>query len=251
MNVSERAGFILAPNPGPMTLDGTNTWILRAPGASQSVVVDPGPLDEGHLQAVKEEAGDVALILVTHHHGDHTDGLSRFHELSGAPSRALLPEYTIAADPLADAEIIDVDGLRIEVLATPGHTADSICFILPQDRSLVTGDTVLGRGTTIIVHPDGALGPYLDSIRNMRTVVDDHGLERILPAHGPIIDQPAAVLDYYIAHREERLEQVRAAVTTGARTAAEVVEIVYADVDRSLWTAAERSVEAQLEYLGV
>lgn len=251
MNVSEHAGFILAPNPGPMTLDGTNTWILRAPGASRSVVVDPGPLDEGHLQAVKDEAGDVALILVTHHHGDHTDGLSRFHELCGAPSRALLPEYTIAADPLADAETIDVDGLRIEVLATPGHTADSVCFVLPQDRSLVTGDTVLGRGTTIIVHPDGAFGPYLDSIRTMRTVVDDRGLERILPAHGPVIDQPAAVLDYYVAHREERLEQVRAAVTTGARTASEVVEIVYADVDRSLWSAAERSVEAQLEYLGV
>lgn len=247
--VTERASFILADNPGIMTLDGTNTWILREPGAERSVVVDPGPDLSHHLDAVIEAAGDVALVLFTHHHLDHTEALETFRRRTGAPTRAISPDYTRDAEPLRDGEVIEVDGLAINVVESPGHTRDSVSFVLPHDRALLTGDMVLGRGTTVVTHPDGSLGLYLESIRRMRSLVGDGLVETILPAHGPVVNNPAQVLDYYLSHREERLEQVRSARAAGATTAREVVEIVYADVDPVLWGAAEMSVRAQLEYL--
>jgi glyoxylase-like metal-dependent hydrolase (beta-lactamase superfamily II) len=247
--VTDRASFVLAQNPGIMTLDGTNTWILREPGATRSVVVDPGPSDDAHLQAVLAAAGEVGLVLFTHRHFDHTEALARIAELTGAPSRSTDPEFTRDASPLVDGETIDVDGLSIEVLATPGHTTDSTCFLVGADRSLLSGDTILGRGTTVIAHPDGVLGPYLDSLAHIRELVEEGLVERILPGHGPVVDAPAAVVDFYLEHRAERLDQVRAAIDSGATTAREIVQTVYRDVDENLWGAAELSVAAQLEYL--
>lgn len=244
-----RASYVLADNPGIMTLDGTNTWILREPGAARSVVVDPGPADEGHLRAVLKAAGDVALVLVTHRHTDHTEAVARIVELTGAPARSIDPEFTIGAEPLVDGETIVVDELELEVIATPGHTTDSACFLLGADRSLLTGDTILGRGTTVIAHPDGVLGPYLDSLAHIRELIEEGLVERILPGHGPVLDQPGAVVDFYLEHRAERLDQVRAAVAAGAKTPREVVESVYQDVDQALWDAAELSVAAQLDFL--
>ncbi len=247
--VTDRASFVLAENPGLMTLDGTNTWILREPGAARSVVVDPGPADDTHLQAVLAAAGEVALVLFTHRHFDHTEALGRIVELTGAPTRSTDPEFTRGGEPLADGERIVVDGLEIEVLATPGHTTDSTCFLLGAEGSLLSGDTILGRGTTVIAHPDGVLGPYLDSLARLRELTEEGLVERILPGHGPVIDSPATVLDFYLEHRAERLDQVRAAVDAGATTPRQVVETVYRDVDESLWGAAELSVAAQLDYL--
>ncbi len=247
--VTDRASFLLADNPGIMTLDGTNTWILREPGASRCVVVDPGPNDEDHLQAVLAAAGDVALVLFTHRHGDHTDALDRFAELTGAPCRALDQQFCRDADPLVDHETIEVDGLTVEVVATPGHTTDSVCLLLAAEGTLLSGDTILGRGTTIIAHPDGVLGSYLDSLARIRELIAEDLVTHILPGHGPVIDQPAEVVDFYLEHRAERLDQVRAAMDAGATTPREVVETVYADVDESLWPAAEHSVAAQLAYL--
>jgi glyoxylase-like metal-dependent hydrolase (beta-lactamase superfamily II) len=247
--VTDRAVTVLADNPGIMTLDGTNTWILREPGATRSVVVDPGPDDEAHLAAVVEAAGEVGLVLFTHRHHDHTDALERIVAMTGAPARSTDPAFTRGADPLVDGETIVVDGLEIEVLATPGHTTDSTCFLLGAERTLLSGDTILGRGTTVIAHPDGVLGPYLDSLAHIRELVEEGLVERILPGHGPVITEPGAVVDFYLEHRAERLEQVRAALETGASTPREVVEVVYGDVDESLWGAAELSVAAQLDYL--
>jgi len=249
VRVTERASLALAGNPGVMTLDGTNTWILRAPGARRGVVVDAGPADEEHVTSVLSEAGDVGLILSTHHHADHTAALGRMVELTGAPARSADPSFCFGAAPLADHELIEVDGLTIEVVTTPGHTADSVCLLLPDERSLLSGDTVLGRGTTVVSWPDGALGPYLDSLARLRELAEEGLVERILPGHGPVIDDPLGTLDFYLAHRQERLDQVRAALTAGAATAREIVEQVYADVDQALWDAAELSVEAQLAYL--
>ncbi|MDQ3155965.1 MAG: MBL fold metallo-hydrolase [Actinomycetota bacterium] len=249
IRVTDRASFVLADNPGFMTLDGTNSWILREPGASQSVVVDPGPLDEQHLQAVLAAAGNVGLVLVTHRHFDHTDGVARFAELSGAPARAVDPQYCVDADVLVDGEQIVVDGLTIDVLTTPGHTADSTCFRLVDENTLLSGDTILGRGTTVVAHPDGALGPYLDSLALIGELAEEGLVERILPGHGPVITDPGAVVNGYLDHRAERLDQVLAAVEGGATTAREVVELVYQDVDQALWPAAELSVAAQLDYL--
>ncbi|WP_293780681.1 MBL fold metallo-hydrolase [uncultured Aeromicrobium sp.] len=248
-HVTDRAAFVLAANPGIMTLDGTNTWILREPGAARAVVVDPGPADDAHLDAVLEAAGDVALVIFTHHHEDHTAAMSRIVELTDAPTRALDEAFCTHAEPLRDAELVEVDGLEIEVIATPGHTRDSLCLRLPGDRSLLTGDTVLGRGTSVVAYPDGALGAYLDSLAHLRELVAEGLVERILPGHGPVIEEPEAVLDFYIEHRQERLDQVRDALASGATTPREVVERVYGDVDPVLWDAAELSVRAQLDYL--
>jgi glyoxylase-like metal-dependent hydrolase (beta-lactamase superfamily II) len=241
--------LLRAPNPGPMTLDGTNTWVLRAPGREHAVVVDPGPADEGHLAAVAAQ-GPIGLVLITHGHPDHTDGSRRLHELlGGVPVRAADPAHTIAGEPLTGpGGELDGHGLGVRLVPTPGHTGDSVCFLVEHgdERVVLTGDTILGRGTTVVAHPDGHLGDYLASLELLSTY---RGIPA-LPGHGPALADCGVAADFYLAHRRARLDQVRAAVAAGASTAAEVVATVYADVDRSLWWAAEWSVRAQLEYLG-
>lgn len=245
---------MLADNPGPMTLDGTNTWVLSAPGSAEAIVVDPGPDDDRHLEAVRavvrERGARVTQTLLTHGHADHSAAARHFAELTGAPVRALDPAHRYGGEGLVDGDVIEVAGLRLEVVATPGHTTDSLSFLLPGSRSLLTGDTVLGRGTTVVAHPDGRLAAYLDSLERLGELSGSARLERLLPGHGPVLGQPGLVVDGYLAHRRQRLEQVRAALARGARTAREVVELVYADVPRSVWPAAELSVRAQLTYLG-
>ncbi|WP_089157579.1 MBL fold metallo-hydrolase [Micromonospora sp. NBS 11-29] len=239
---------LLAPNPGVMTLDGTNTWVLRAGPDAPAVVVDPGPADEGHLAAITAH-GPVGLVLITHGHPDHTEGAPRLRELlGGTPVLAADPAHTAGGAPLTADSAFDV-GLDIRLLPTPGHTADSVCFLVEHDdeRVVLTGDTILGRGTTVVAHPDGHLGDYLSSLELLSTY---RGV-RALPGHGPALADCGVAAESYLAHRRARLDQVRAAVAAGATTAPEVVAVVYADVDRSLWWAAEWSVRAQLEYLGV
>ncbi|HEX6336330.1 MAG TPA: MBL fold metallo-hydrolase [Jiangellaceae bacterium] len=237
--------LVRADNPSPMTLDGTNTYVLAT--SAGNVVVDPGPLLDDHLESVAA-LGPVTVVLLTHRHPDHAESSRRFHEMTGAPTLARDPDLCIDADPLSsDGALVDVPDLQIRVLHTPGHTSDSVCFDLARDGDLavLTGDTILGRGTTVVAHPDGQLGPYLDSLRRLSRL---RGV-LVLPGHGPVRPDAGAVAADYIAHREERLDQVRAAVAAGATTPLEVVEIVYADVDRVLWPAAEASVRAQLDYL--
>ena len=223
--------LVRADNPGPMTLDGTNSWILTTPGGRR-VVVDPGPADDEHLSALARHRP--GLILVTHHHPDHVDGLPRLGELLGTPVEVWD----------RGEEHRSLDGLDLTLLATPGHTADSVCFRVEAggERVVLTGDTILGRGTTIV---DGDLGEYLHSLRRLAGL----GAVPVLPGHGPALADCAAAARAYFDHREARLDQVRQARAAGARTPREIVEIVYADVDRSVWPAAEATVAAQLAYL--
>ncbi|MDQ0992127.1 MBL fold metallo-hydrolase [Streptomyces sp. V3I7] len=248
-----RAVNVLAPNASAMTLDGTNTWIVSEPGSDVAVVIDPGPLDEGHLQNVMdtaEQAGKrVALTLLTHGHADHAEGAGRFAELTRTKVRALDPALRLGDEGLAAGDVVALDGLELRVVTTPGHTSDSLCFHVPADRAVLTGDTILGRGTTMVAHPDGRLGDYLDSLRRLRSLTVDDGVHTVLPGHGPVLEDAQGAVEFYLAHRAHRLAQVETAVENGHRTAAEVVAHVYADVDRSLWPAAELSVRAQLEYL--
>jgi glyoxylase-like metal-dependent hydrolase (beta-lactamase superfamily II) len=252
----ERARCVLAPNANMMTLDGTNTWILREPGARRSVVVDPGPTDESHLDAIAEQAGDVGVVLLTHHHFDHSEAAKEFAERMGCGVRALDPEYRLGSEGLAGGDVVELDGLEIRVVSTPGHTADSLSFVLPAERAVLTGDTVLGRGTTVVAHPDGQLGAYLGSLDRLHDLAEAHEIGTIWPGHGPVIDDALGALDYYISHRAERLQQVESAVAELGPETLEaeelprrVVEIVYADVDEVLWGAAELSVRAQLAHL--
>ena len=159
-----RTWCVLAPNPSPMTLDGTNTWVIAEPRSPTSVVVDPGPDDEGHLRRVLEFAcaGDrrVAQIVLTHGHPDHCAGAVRFAELSGAPVGALDPALRLGSEGFGPDAVLTSGGCELRVVATPGHTADSLSLLLAADGGLLTGDTVLGRGTTVIAE-DGSLGDYL------------------------------------------------------------------------------------------
>ncbi|MFF0424148.1 MBL fold metallo-hydrolase [Streptomyces sp. NPDC004520] len=250
---TERAVNVLAPNPSAMTLDGTNTWLLSEPGSALAVVVDPGPLDEDHLRHVIDTAEKlgkrVALTLLTHGHPDHAEGAGRFAELTGTAVRALDPALRLGDEGLGAGDVVTVGGLELRVVPTPGHTSDSLSFHLPADRAVLTGDTILGRGTTMVAHPDGRLGDYLDSLRRLRSLTVDDGVHTVLPGHGPVLEDAQGAVEFYLAHRASRLAQVETAVAAGHRTAAEVVAHVYADVDRSLWPAAELSVRAQLEYL--
>ncbi|MEU3412763.1 MULTISPECIES: MBL fold metallo-hydrolase [unclassified Streptomyces] len=251
---TERTVNVLAPNASAMTLDGTNTWIVAEPGSDLAVVIDPGPLDDGHLRNVvdtAEQAGRrIALTLLTHGHPDHAEGAARFAELTGTRVRALDPALRLGDEGLAAGDVITVGGLELRVVPTPGHTADSLSFHLPADRAVLTGDTVLGRGTTVVAHPDGRLGDYLDSLRRLRSLTVDDGVHTVLPGHGPVLEDAQGAVEFYLAHRAHRLAQVETAVENGHRSPAEVVAHVYADVDRSLWPAAELSVRAQLDYLG-
>lgn len=244
--VSPLASVLLENNPSPMTLEGTNSWILRAPGADASVVVDPGYDDREHLSRLVDAAGEVELVLLTHHHGDHSDGAPWFAEQVGAPVRAFTPEHCRQARPLAPDEVLDVAGLAIRVLHTPGHTADSVSFVVAgvDQPHVLTGDTILGRGTTVL----SDLGDYLRSLRAM-TQLPAGAIG--LPGHGPELPDLLTTVGEYLNHREERLDQVRGALRRLGPDASprEIVELVYADVDPVLWAPAEFSVRAQLDYL--
>src|SRR6478752_9817591 len=247
--VTDQASVILAPNPGPMTLDGTNSYLLAGVGATSSIVVDPGPDDEGHLAALVA-AGPVELILITHRHHDHTEGAAELARRTGAPVRAADPEHCIGGDPLRDGETITAAGVRVEVIFTPGHTTDSVSFLLADDGragSVLTGDTILGRGTTVIAPPDGSLGAYLASLRLLAGL----GPRFVLPAHGPQLPDLSAVAAEYLAHREQRLAAIREALATLGpdATVGVVTDAVYTDIDASVRFAAEHSVAAQLAYL--
>ncbi|MBO9522615.1 MAG: MBL fold metallo-hydrolase [Nocardioidaceae bacterium] len=256
----ERGQCVLAPNPDIMTLDGTNTWVLREPGARRSVVIDPGPPEESHLAAIEEIAGEIGTVLLTHHHLDHSEAAKEWAARWGCGVRALDPAYRLGEEGLRDGDVVEVDGLEVRIVGTPGHTADSLSFWLPAEHAILTGDTVLGRGTTVVAHPDGRLGAYLDSLDRLHALAEAREVTTIWPGHGPVIEDALAALDYYIAHRGQRLDQVRAALAqleaephpegiAAEELPRKVVEIVYTDVDPVLWGAAELSVRAQLDYL--
>jgi glyoxylase-like metal-dependent hydrolase (beta-lactamase superfamily II) len=249
-----RAILVRANNPSPMTLEGTNTWVLVEPGGDQAIIVDPGPDDARHRGAVMaavEAAGakHVALVVLTHGHADHSEGAPALSQVAAAPVRAIAPTHcSQGQQPLSDGERLRIGGLHLDVIATPGHTADSACFVIDADAALLTGDTILGRGSTVVARPDGVLADYLASLRRLHGLVNERQLLVVLPGHGPVVDDPAAKIDAYLQHREERLQQVRAAAITSG-TVDEVLKSVYGDVVPELQFAARWSLLAQLDYL--
>jgi glyoxylase-like metal-dependent hydrolase (beta-lactamase superfamily II) len=226
---------VLAPNPGPFTLDGTNTWIV---GEGPTMVIDPGPDDTSHLDAVVAEARDVAAVLITHDHPDHAQGAAALAGRVGAPVRAFRAAEGWRA--IADGEELDVGGARLRAVHTPGHAPDHVAFV--SDEALFTGDAVLGRGTSVIDPPEGDLAAYLRSLDRMLRL----NARVIYPGHGPVVFDAAGKLREYIAHRAMREEQVVGALARGPARPADLVGEIYADVPAELHPVAERQVLAHL-----
>ncbi|SNR81675.1 Glyoxylase, beta-lactamase superfamily II [Geodermatophilus saharensis] len=241
---------VLAPNPSGMTLDGTNTYLVGEPGSGQAVLVDPGPDDPAHLAAVEEalaarDARCVA-VLVTHHHGDHAEAAQPWGARFGAQVAAA--DAAVAGPGgrvLEPGERLRLAGTVLGVVPTPGHTPDHLAFRLESGAVLV-GDHVLGRGTSVVTHPEGDVVAYLESLRR----VHDLGPSALYCGHGPeLTEDPGAVLDYYLAHRAFREGQLLAALVRGAGTVDALVADVYAEVPRALWPAAAQSTRATLAKL--
>jgi glyoxylase-like metal-dependent hydrolase (beta-lactamase superfamily II) len=242
---SERVTRVLAPNPSLMTLEGTNTYVVAAPGADTAVVIDPGPPDRGHVDRVigATLGRAVELVLLTHTHLDHAEGAAALAARSGAPLAALDSEWATAGAPsLAADQRVRAGGVVLEPLPTPGHAADHCCFWLEAERAMFTGDHILGRGTTVVEWPGGDMTSYLASLEAVRSFAPD----RLYPGHGPLVDDPAATIRGYIDHRMEREAQVIEALEAGERTPAGMVRRIYSDVDPALHRFAELSVRAHL-----
>ena len=258
--VTELSGVILCDNPSEMTFEGTNTVILRAPGSPTCVVVDPGPDDRAHAERIAALVGEIELVVVTHRHGDHTDGIDHLRAFTSAPVRAVEEQFCRDAAPLVmdgdDDEVIHAAGLDIIVLGTPGHTADSVSldvrlagtgFTAPPD-CVVLGDTILGRDSTVLDSTDGDLGDYLNSMDLLAARAD--GVTGI-PGHGPDVENTGRAAQVLARHRRDRLEQIIAARAELGRDAdAEAItKHIYRDVTPFLLKVAEQSTAVALRYL--
>ncbi|MDY3126847.1 MAG: MBL fold metallo-hydrolase [Corynebacterium sp.] len=257
--VTPHVGVVLCDNPSYTALEGTNTWIIRATEDSSAIVVDPGPEDEGHLNVVIAKAGGhIGLILLTHRHDDHADGAQRLRQLTGAEVRAFDPSYcSSGAAKLTDGEIISIDGITptVEVAHTPGHTSDSVSFLVWSGEAkesalegIITGDTIVGRHTTLLSETDGDLGAYLETLDMLEKRGKDVAL---LPGHGPDQDDVSVVARKYIDRRHYRLDQIQKLWDEHGKDIELkfMIDQMYDDVDPVLRHAAEQSTRAALKYL--
>ena len=206
-------------------------------------MIDPGPAIDSHVEAVLAGMPGLRTILITHRHGDHAPAALPLRRATGA--RVLAPQHVLGEGDvdrrLTGGEVLEIEDLRVEVLATPGHTDEHVCF-LTSEGDLFTGDTILGEGTTAIFPPDGKMSDYLRSLRLLR----DRRPRRIYPAHGPVRDDAVALIEQYIAHRLERERQILEAVAAGATTLEAMRARIYPTLDERLHRAAETQLTAHL-----
>ncbi len=233
---------LLAPNPSPMTLDGTRTYVV---GRSRVAIIDPGPADPSHLASLATAVGDgEAVILLTHQHADHAAGAPELARLLGAEIRSQ------AAGTLMAGDVIPTDAGELRAMPTPGHTPDHVALHWRDSAAIFVGDLMMGGLDTALVAPaeGGDLRAYLDSLERLRTL----GARILYPAHGPEFKDPAGAFERYRAHRIERLEQVRAALAAGVHDREGLVDAVYGDaVPPALRAWTRSTLEAYLDYLGV
>jgi len=237
---------IVAPNPGLMTGPGTNTYLV---GIDEVAVIDPGPDDPGHVEAIigasmKER---VRWVLVTHHHADHAAGVTRLAKETGAEIVAFGPPAGVKADwapdrRATDGEVIEGTEWGLEVIHTPGHASDHLCFFLEEERVLFTGDHVLSGMTSVIAPPDGNMAEYLASLERLRK----RRLSRLCPGHGDVIEEPKPALAEYVEHRMERENQILGALRERPSKIPDLVARIYAEVPEALHPAAAWSVHAHL-----
>lgn len=246
--LSDRVFCVRADNPSPMTYMGTNTWIIAEPDCPECVVVDPAPSGVHVENVLNECVGQglrVGAIVLTHCHADHTEGADDLESMTGAQV------YSREDGSLVDGVFEPIDGGPVfRVVPLPGHSADSVGLVYPQDHSMITGDVVFRHGPTVVYHPDGVLQDYMDSLDVLQKIVEEEGIDTFLPGHGYPITDPVACIEATREHRLERLAQIRQALAAGvARDADALVDAVYTDIDSRLRPAALRSVQAQLVYL--
>lgn len=247
VTLSERVGRLRANNASPMTLDGTNGYVVRV-GPRTLVAIDPGPVDDAQRDAFVAAARDAnasyAAILVTHGHPDHFPGAAPLSAATGAPVYAHAGARFPHDRALAEGERLAFDDAVLTVLHAPGHARDHLVFVLEDERALFTGDVVIGTGTVVVAPPGGDMRTYQRTLHRLR---DEYGdANAIYGGHGPEVRDVRAKLDEYIAHREARERQIVDAVGAGAETIPGLVERVYADTDKRLWPAAARQILAYL-----
>jgi glyoxylase-like metal-dependent hydrolase (beta-lactamase superfamily II) len=240
---------IVCHNPSMMTGPGTNTYLV---GIDEIAVIDPGPADSTHLDAIAGCGGDrIRWILLTHTHEDHSPGAAGLKERTGAEVLAFgkrAEDHVELDGLLGDGAVIEATEYHLTAIHTPGHASNHLCFLLPEERTLFTGDHIMQGSTVVIAPPDGDMKAYLDSLRKLRQIRPR--LRAIAPGHGHLIENPEAVIDEYIAHREQREEQVLTALrSAGTATIPDLVETIYVDVPAELHPVAQYSVWAHLRKL--
>ncbi len=229
---------VVAPNPGPYTGPGTNTWIVDA--GPVVVIIDPGPDDESHLEAIDKRLGSTAVgvVLVTHSHADHLSLAERL----AARRRASVQRYP----ELGDGDVVRVGNLNVTALHTPGHSADHLSFWLDDDRALFTGDLVLGRGSSMVTFPEGDVADYLRSLERLEALQP----RMLFPGHWDPVTDAMAKLEEYRTHRLAREAQVLAEVRRGRGTAPDLTRRVYGiELGGELMDAAEMTLRAHLKKL--
>ena len=242
---------IIAPNGGVMTGPGTNTYLV---GRHELIVIDPGPDDESHMQAILAAAdGPIRWILCTHTHMDHAPGAARLKQLSGATVAAMLAprtdhDFQLSVDRiLADGDVISNADVTIRAVHTPGHASNHLCYLLEQNRMLFTGDHIMQGSTVVIWPPDGNMRAYVESLRRLLMIE----IAVLAPGHGHLIEHPRDELNRLIEHRLRREDKVRQAVLragTGV-TVETLLPSAYDDVSRSLYEWAALSLQAHLDKL--
>jgi glyoxylase-like metal-dependent hydrolase (beta-lactamase superfamily II)/8-oxo-dGTP pyrophosphatase MutT (NUDIX family) len=254
--LSELVTVVRSPNPGLMTGGGTNTYIV---GRGDVAIIDPAVPDPVYIERVARETGNhgrAGIVLITHDHIDHIGGVVPLVEQMRMMERTYSLRMEVAAfdafgDPpfvtrkLSDGETIEIGGATLRALHTPGHASRHLCFYLEEERAVFAGDVVAGFGTVVISPPDGNLRDYMSTLERLRALDP----QRIYPGHGPVIEDGAAKLDSYIAHRRDRERQVVEAMLAGLTDIKAMVKKIYADVPEVLHPMAERSVLAHLEML--
>lgn len=236
---------VRAANPSPMTLSGTNTYLVGGPDGADVAVVDPGPASDAHRRAIERAVSvrdaRIGVVVVTHHHIDHAEAIG-WAERWSVDAYAYDPDRIPGTEHLGDGAQVPIDGLELVAHHQPGHTADHLCLRVPRTGVVLTGDHVLGEGTTVIAWPDGDLGRYLESLRALRALKPT----ALFPGHGEVITDARRHIDALLAHRAQRTEQILAALAAGRETVEEIVMEVYPDLKATLRAAAGRSVSAHL-----
>lgn len=230
---------VLAPNPGPYTLDGTRSYVIDG-----CVVVDPGPSITSHVEAIASLLTEDALVVLTHRHGDHTPAAEDLRRRTGAAIFGPSGVGVALDRTLVDGDVIEHRGVILRVVSTPGHTSEHVCY-LGSGGELFSGDTVLGSGTTVILPPDGDMGEYVASLEKLRALRP----KVIYPGHGPVREDAVALITAYIEHRRLRESQILDALRAGALNEGRIRSSIYPDLDERLHDAASSQIVAHLVHM--